>query len=101
MFRFEVTARYPFFRPIRADLNARIEKLLAENESLRDRVIAAQEGRVQAIEHSDELRREKERLRTKLAALKQELVGEVRINEELRTRVSSLQDQVRKLEKNG
>lgn len=92
MARFEIVARYPFFRRISEDEVARLK---SANTEQREKLQTAQQLRLRAEKQAEEARKSREKLYAKLASTQQELSKERKDNERLRGRISQLQEELR------
>ena len=77
----------------KAGLLRQIERLQAEVDDLRLRLVAAQGAKSLAEAQAEELRGEKDRLRARVAALKKSAEQERRVTEQLRARFEALQEE--------
>jgi chromosome segregation ATPase len=82
--------RYPFVRLVDIPSQRRVERLTAEVEDLRSRLIAVQQEKAIALGQAEELRQQKDRLRTKVAAQKRQAEEERKVQQVLEAKVEAL-----------
>lgn len=93
MLKLIIGRKYPFVRLTDIVLLKEADRLRAENEELRARVVAAQQEKAMAQGQSERLRKEKERLRAKARALKHEIESGRRAGEALAKKVQALRQE--------
>jgi predicted RNase H-like nuclease (RuvC/YqgF family) len=97
-FKFVLNDKFPFLHRFDTSLPQQVEKLKREAESLRARLVAAQEARIEAEMEAEQLRKEKERVRIKATLLKQELRNAERRHKRLVAKLEELQALLRAIE---
>ena len=85
--------RYPFVHFRDEKLASQVMALRAENEQLRERLVAAQHEKVGALNQAEELREQKERLREKSRLAVKDLKAVQKVNEELQASLRKLKEE--------
>ena len=94
------TRKFPYFRLHDEAKEREIAELKAEVADLRERLIAAQEAKNQAIRQMEELRQEKEKLRTRVNSQRKEIDEMERIQSRLQEKILELQTELASLKSN-
>ena len=94
MFKLAIDRKFPFLKILNERHRLEVYGLRHEIEELRERLIAAQEAKIQALKQTDDIRREKERLRARVSDHKQENDALAKVNDRLQAKVLSLQSEI-------